>query len=152
MTDIWWMAAGYYPLAVLSAVLPWVNGELIMLSAVPLADTPMGLAVLVSVVTAGQMTGKGVMFWFARSATGSRAVRVEAVVRRWRTLLEKRPQSASGVMLVSSIVGLPPFYLVSIAAGALGVAFGRFLAIGTLGRLIHFGMIAFVPHVAWRGM
>jgi membrane protein YqaA with SNARE-associated domain len=152
MTDIWRMAAGYYPLAVLSAVLPWVNGELIMLSAVPLADTPQELATLVCVVTAGQMTGKGAMFWLARSARGSRAVRVEAVVSRWRTLLEGRPGSVTAVMFVSSIVGLPPFYLVSVAAGALGVAFGRFLAIGTLGRLIHFGTIAFVPHFAWRGI
>jgi membrane protein YqaA with SNARE-associated domain len=55
-------------------------------------------------------------------------------------------------MLLSAVFGLPPFYLVSIAAGMLGVAFGRFLAIGIVGRLIHFGTIAFVPHLAWRGL
>ena len=152
MTDLWWMAGAYYPLAVMSALLPWVNGELIMLSAVPLVKTPLGLGALVVVVTAGQMTGKTVMFWMARKAKGPRAARLESLVERWRVHLQRRPRAAVGVMLLSSVFGLPPFYLVSMAAGALGVAFGRFVAIGSLGRLIHFGTIAFVPHLAWSGL
>jgi membrane protein YqaA with SNARE-associated domain len=152
MTDLWWLAGGYYPLAVMSVLLPWVNGEPVMLSAVPLARTPLSLGALVVVVTAGQMTGKTVMFWIARKAKGPRAARLDAVLQRWRTHLERRPRSAVGVMLLSSLFGLPPFYLVSMAAGALGVGFGHFVVIGFLGRLIHFDTIAFVPHLVWRGL
>ena len=152
MSELGWIVAVYYPLAVTSAVLPWVNAELLMLSAVPLAENPSGLATLVCVVTAGQMTGKGAMFWIARLSQGSRRGRFESILGRWQTRLVRRPRSTVAVVLVSAVVGLPPFYVVSMAAGALGVAFGRFLAIGSLGRLIHFGAIAFVPHLMWGGL
>jgi membrane protein YqaA with SNARE-associated domain len=145
------MAAAYYPLAVMSALAPWVNGELVMLSAVPLAHSSSALGVIVGVMTAGQMTGKAVMFWAARTAKAPRAPRVEAVLDRWRVHLACRPRSATGLMCLSAMVGLPPFYLVSIAAGALGVGFGRFLVIGFVGRLVHFGVVAFAPHLVWRG-
>jgi membrane protein YqaA with SNARE-associated domain len=98
------------------------------------------------------MTGKAVMFWIARRAKGPRTPRLEAVFERWGRHLQRRPRSATGVVLLSSVFGMPPFYLVAMAAGALDVAFGRFLAVGTVGRLIHFGTIAFVPHLAWRGL
>jgi len=152
MSELAWTAAAYYPLAVVSAVLPWVNAEVLMLSAVPLVDTPLGLGALVCAVTAGQMTGKGAMFWVARRAKGTRAARLDSALTQWRTYAVRRPRSTVGIMLVSAVFGLPPFYLVSMAAGVLGVAFGRFLAIGSLGRLIHFGTIAFVPHMVWSGL
>ena len=152
MADIWWIAAGYYPLAVLSAVLPWVNAELVMLSAVPLAGSPLRLGALVGVVTAGQMTGKAVMYWIARRTNRPHGPLLQRVLERWQERLQRCPRSALGVTFVSSIVGIPPFYLVAMAAGALNVAFSRFLAVGTLGRLIHFGIVAFVPHFTWRGL
>ena len=152
MTNIWWAAAGYYPLAVLSAVVPWVNAELVMLSAVPLAGTPLHLGALVGVVTAGQMTGKAVMYWMAQRTRRPHGPRLQRLLGRWKERLERRPHSALAVTLVSSIVGIPPFYLVAMAAGALNVAFGRFMAVGTLGRLIHFGIVAFLPHFTWRGL
>ena len=147
MAEIWWAAAAFFPLAVISAVVPWVNAELLMLSGLPLARTHEALGLLVAVVTAGQMTGKGIMFWLARLARGRRAGRVPALAEPWISRLEQRPESALGLVLFSSLVGFPPFYFVSMAAGAVGMRFGRFLTVGTLGRLIHFGAIAFVPHL-----
>jgi membrane protein YqaA with SNARE-associated domain len=64
--------------------------------------------------------------------------------------LQRNPHSAAGVVLLSALVGFPPFYLVSIAAGALEVALMRFLVAGAIGRLIHFGALAFAPHFLWR--
>ncbi|MBI3048608.1 MAG: VTT domain-containing protein [Acidobacteria bacterium] len=151
MLDIWWLAAGYYALAACSAVLPWVNGELVMLSAIPLAGSPVELGALVAVVAAGQMTGKAAMYWVGRRTTRSR-FRLEQVVDRWRERLSRCPASGLGVTFVSASVGIPPFYVVAMAAGALNVAFGRFVAVGMLGRLIHFGAVAFIPHLAWRGL
>ena len=94
MTDIWWVVAAYYPLAVTSAVLPWVNAELLMLSAVPIVETPLGLSAAVCAVTAGQMTGKGMVFWMARRAKGPRGARLESLLDRYRTHLVRRPRSA----------------------------------------------------------
>jgi len=150
LPNIWWIAAGYYTLAVVSAVVPWVNAEVAMLSAVPLAGSPTQLAVLVALVTLGQMTGKSIMYWLSRNATRPRAPRLQDAIDRWREHLQRHPRSALGVVLISSTIGLPPFYIVAIAAGALNVAFGRFLAVGTAGRLVHFAVLALVPQLVWR--
>jgi membrane protein YqaA with SNARE-associated domain len=64
--------------------------------------------------------------------------------------LETRPASALGITFASALVGVPPFFLVSIVAGALNVAFARFLVAGTAGRLIHFTLVAFVPELLRR--
>ena len=150
LPDIYWIALGYYALAVVSAVVPWVNAEVVMLSAVPVAGSPWQLGGLVVLVTLGQMTGKTIMYWASRNATRPRAPRVQALIDRWRERLHRHPGSALGVMFVSATLGLPPFYIVAIVAGALNIAFGRFLAVGTLGRLVHFTLVAFIPQLVWR--
>jgi len=152
LPNIWWIAAGCYTLAVVSAVVPWVNAEVMMLSAVPLAGSSMQLAVLVALVTLGQMTGKTIIYWTSRNATRPRAPRLQNAIEGWREHLQRHPRSALGIVLVSSIIGLPPFYIVSIAAGALNVAFGRFFAVGAAGRLVHFAVLAFVPRLVWRSL
>lgn len=145
-----WIAAGLYALAVVSAVVPWVNAEVVMLSAVPLAQSPIHLGVLVALVTLGQMTGKSAMYWISRTTTRPRAPRLQNAIDRWRDHLHRRPRSALGVMLISSTVGVPPFYVVAVAAGALHIGFGRFLTVGTIGRLAHFALVAFVPQLIGR--
>ena len=70
-SNLWWIAAGGYALALVSAMVPWVNAEVAM-------------------------------------------------------------------------------HIVAMTAGALDVAFGRFLVVGTFGRLVHFGLVAFIPQLVWR--
>jgi membrane protein YqaA with SNARE-associated domain len=123
-----------------------------MLSAVPLADSSQQLGALVAVVTAGQMTGKSVMYWTARRSPRPPGPRLQAFLDRSRARLQHQPGSLLSVTFISSMVGLPPFYLVTLAAGILHVAFGRFLVVGTLGRLIHFGLVACLPQLAWKGL
>ena len=142
--------AGYYGLAIASAVLPLVNGELLMLSAIPLAGSRPALAALVLAVSAGQMTGKTAAYWMSRSSTRAHSPRLQRALDRWRERLERRPGSALLMTFVSALVGVPPFFVVSIAAGTLRVAFGRFLAVGSAGRLIHFALVAFIPELLRR--
>lgn len=138
--------------AVVSALLPWVNGELVMLAALPVAETHGNVVGLVLVVTLGQMVGKSVMYWLSRRARGTLARRFRSGVERWRIRFENHPRSTLGLVLVSALVGFPPFYAVSIAAGAFRMRFGRFLAVGGIGRLAHFAIVALLPHMAWRGV
>ncbi len=156
------LSATYFGLAVVSALVPWVNAEVLMLSAVPLAGSRTKLAWLVALVTLGQMTGKSAMYWISRRSTersgaasakaGLRWKKMQATIERWRDLFVRRPGAALGITLISAIAGVPPFYAVSIAAGALRVAFGPFVAIGTLGRLIHFTLVAFIPDLVRRSL
>ena len=54
------------------------------------------------------------------------------------------------LVLVSSAIGVPPFFLVTLAAGAVGVNFRRFVIAGTIGRLMRFGSLALLPHAIAR--
>jgi membrane protein YqaA with SNARE-associated domain len=150
LPHIWWMAAGCFVVALVSAVLPWVNAEVLMLAALPFARSPLHLALLVALMTMGQMTGKSAMYWFSRRAALKPTPRVRDAMARWKGRLDRHPRSALGVVLVSSAVGIPPFYMVSIVAGALNIAFGRFLMVGTFGRLVHFAVLALVPQLIGR--
>jgi membrane protein YqaA with SNARE-associated domain len=146
------LSVTYFALAMVSAVVPWVNAEVVMLSAVPLAGSNAQLAGLVGLVTLGQMTGKSIMYWASRMAAGRRVPRLQAAIDRWRDRFRDRPASAFGVMFLSSVVGFPPFYVVSMVAGALNVAFASFFAIGCIGRLIHFTLVAFAPELVRRSL
>ena len=67
-----------------------------------------------------------------------------AAVARWRDRFERHPRAVLATVLVSAVVGLPPFYVVSVAAGAMGLQFRRFVFVGTLGRLLHFAAVAWM--------
>jgi membrane protein YqaA with SNARE-associated domain len=141
----------YYALAIVSAVVPWVNAELVMVSAVPLAGSPLQLTGLVVAVSLGQMTGKSVMYWLSRrSAARPTWTRWQRSVDAWRARFDTRPVAALALTFVSALIGIPPFFIVSIAAGAVRVAFGWFLAVGIAGRLLHFGAVALLPGLLQR--
>jgi membrane protein YqaA with SNARE-associated domain len=91
------------------------------------------------------------MFWSSRRATrqvapvdGAPQRRGAAAVARWRDRFERHPRAVLATVLVSAVVGLPPFYVVSVAAGAMGLQFRRFVFVGTLGRLLHFAAVAWM--------
>jgi membrane protein YqaA with SNARE-associated domain len=143
-----WMSLCYFGLAVASAVFPWVNAEVIVLSLPAVAPSKAALVVLLLVATAGQMTGKCFLYWASRK--GNRVLRGRAgeLLSKWRAYLETRPSRAVALVLVSSIVGLPPFYLMTILAGALKMNFLTYLTAGTAGRLVRFGALVTLPHLA----
>jgi membrane protein YqaA with SNARE-associated domain len=60
------------------------------------------------------------------------------------------PRWVLALIFLSALIGIPPFFIVSVAAGAIGLAFPRFLAVGAAGRLAHFTVVAFVPEFVAR--
>jgi membrane protein DedA with SNARE-associated domain len=147
--NLWMLVLAYYGLAIVSAVVPWVNAELLMLSASPLAGSGLEICALVLAVSAGQMTGKAAAYWVSRRSAPAHPPRLRRAIERWRDRFERRPSSALVITFVSALVGVPPLFVVSIAAGALRVAFGRFMAVGSAGRLLHFALVAFAAE--WLG-
>lgn len=141
-----WTLAASFGLAMVSAVLPWVNAELMLLAvAAPMRSNTDVLA-LVLAVTAGQVCGKAALYWIARRAAWrSPEGRVSRAVGRWREACERRQRSTQTMMTLSAIFGLPPFYVTTVAAGALRVDFARFLIAAIVGRLVHFSAVALAP-------
>ena len=138
-----------YALTVASAVFPWVNAEIIVLSLPAFASSRTALLILILVATAGQMTGKCVLYWTGRKGESVLARRrTGRILQKWRQRLEARPIRAVLFVLLSALTGLPPFYVMSLVAGAVKMNFLTFLAAGTAGRLVRFGALVTIPHLA----
>jgi membrane protein YqaA with SNARE-associated domain len=52
----------------------------------------------------------------------------------------------------SAVVGIPPFYVTTVAAGAVGMNFAFFLVVGFIGRLIRFALVVALPQMAKAGL
>jgi membrane protein YqaA with SNARE-associated domain len=143
-----WICLWVFGLTVVSAIIPWVNAEVIVLSLPAFAASREALFGLVLVATAGQMTGKCVLYWAGRGSDRILPQRANRAVTRWRDRLATRPAKTAALVLLSSIVGLPPSYVMTLVAGALRMNFAVYLAVGTAGRLIRFGALIMLPQFA----
>ncbi len=137
-----------------SALVPIINGELVLVGAI--LARPSLLIPLVIAAAFGQMIGKCIMYGAGAGAVELAAKKKkEALTKyidKYREKFESHPRRAAVLVFVSASVGLPPFYVVSILAGAFNFGFWRFAALGFLGRLIRFSVIAAGPtvvHAIW---
>lgn len=130
---------------VVSGVVPLVNAEVVVVAAaaaVPTAVVP----VVVAVSTAGQMLTKTWLFALARWAPRRLPARGRAGLERAGARLARSRGAAGSVVFTSAAIGLPPFYGVSLASGALGMRTSAFVLSGTAGRSVRFGVLAWLGH------
>jgi membrane protein YqaA with SNARE-associated domain len=137
-----------FVLSIVSALVPWVNGEILLLSLAALAPSSSDLVVLVILASCGQMVGKCVLYWSARGARQARASRLGGKIDRWTARFNGTKSKQLALVLVSSTVGIPPFYIISFLAGACQLNFMQFLGFGMCGRLIRFSLLVSVPQLA----
>lgn len=135
----------------LSAVVPWVSAEILMLSLPALTPAPGELATLVVIGTAGQMLGKCLLYWTARRASAIRTAGRTGRMIQWGARFMDRPRRATGLVLLSASLGLPPFFAITLLAGAMKMNFSTFVAVGTLGRFVHFSLIVWAGATGVRG-
>ncbi len=128
--------------AFLSAVVPWVNAEVLVVSLPAMASSRAELAALILVATVGQMAGKCIVYGVGRRGAAVSSGRILHAVERWRVRAAASPNSPVALVAVSSLVGIPPFFVMSAVAGALKMRLDSFLVAGTLGRLVRFTAIA----------
>lgn len=137
-------------ISVLSGLIPVVNGELYLIAAIIVANDPVVALILAVIVAIGQMLAKIVLYYAARGATqlgrttrfGAKLEKAQALIERWRN----KPLT---LLFVSAVTGLPPFYLVSLLAGVVGIRFPVFLFLGLLGRVIRFVALALIVLYWW---
>lgn len=140
---MWAEALAVAGLAVVSAVLPLINIEAIVVLASTKGTAPGWLLVLMS--TLGQMAGKLLWFYGGRELPRFRFVarrmskpRAKAAMERWQARTQGRPGFTAGVLFVSAFVGLPPYAVLAVVAGALRVRLWVFLVTGLAGRALRF--------------
>ena len=135
-----------FGLSIVSALVPWVNGEALLLSCAVLAPTPFALAGLVGLASLGQMVGKCVLYWGGGSLKFHKG-RAAQLTESWKRRLNGSPSQVMAVVFVSSTLGIPPFYLITLLAGALKIHFARFIGIGLCGRVVRFGLLVLIPQI-----
>lgn len=127
----------------LSGIVPVINAELLVLVAAA-AVPALGVPLVAVISTIGQMSTKFSLFAVARWAPSRLPKRARSALERASRPLEKRQGAVWSLLFTSATTGVPPFYGVSLAAGAIGVRTSSFLTSGTLGRLIRFGVLAWI--------
>lgn len=140
MTDH--VVVGVFFASVASGLFPWINGELLVAGAAVVVP-PEQLPLLILAATAGQLGAKGGIYAVARWAP-------ERLPARARTLMEKYGhrgrgrRTATAAVLSGAAVGLPPFYLVTLAAGVLRLPVALFGVASTLGLIARYAVVASV--------
>jgi membrane protein YqaA with SNARE-associated domain len=140
-----WTGLGCFGLTLLSAVFPWFSAEIVVLALPAVAGSGGELAVLVVVATAGQMAGKGLVYWGARKGSRLASPRMTQALVRWEQRLARWHSKPSALVFLSSAAGFPPFFLVTAFAGAARWDFPLFMLAGGAGRLLRFGVLVLVP-------
>lgn len=136
-TFVYSFVAGVFPLLNIEAYLLAFSAYLSLEAMIP----------VVIAATAGQMVAKSLLYLsglgLLRLPHRAARARIEAIADRLRTYR----RGTWTLVLLSSFFGLPPLYVVSIAAGTLRLHFGLFLAISTTGRLLRLSVVALVPQL-----
>jgi membrane protein YqaA with SNARE-associated domain len=141
------LLGGSVAVGAVSGLVPLLNTEAYLLGVAALAPRETLLPVVV-LTTIGQMASKSLLY-----LAGSGAMSARLLGRRASgldTMCSRLAQARAGlaaVVFASATTGLPPFYLVSVAAGSLRFSLARFLVVGGGGRLIRFGAIVALPRL-----
>ena len=127
------------------SVIPLINTELLV---VTLAATTPAYAIwpLIVLATAGTMVGKAFLFFVGRGAVRFK-IRGRDKVDAFLGDMEKRQGLTGSLLFVSAVTGFPPFYVVTVASGAAGLALSRFLIVGFVGRFVRYAVLVVAPHL-----
>jgi membrane protein YqaA with SNARE-associated domain len=145
---MWEIMGGLLLGTALSGILPVVNAELLV-AATAAAVHGVGVPLVVGVSTLGQMTTKTLLFSLARWAPARLPKRAQAALERAGAAVSAREAAVTPLIFTSAALGLPPFYGVSLACGALEVRLWTFLVAGGAGRALRFGALAWAAR--WVG-
>jgi membrane protein YqaA with SNARE-associated domain len=140
---------GTFVVSFIAGLVPLVNAEVFLVGLVRFGiDDSSQLPGVVIAAAAGQMVAKIGLYHAGRGMLelprGRYRAKIEAVrerIEHWKS----RPYFIYGL---SSVLGLPPFYLTVIAAGAMQIRFRAFLVIGMAGRLIRFAVLVAITWAA----
>jgi membrane protein YqaA with SNARE-associated domain len=138
---------GTFVVSWIAGLVPLVNTEVFLVGLVRLAvDRSSQLAPIVLCAAVGQMIAKIILYYTGRSLLDLPRGRYKNKVELLRVKIERWKTKPYLVYAISSVLGLPPFYLTVLAAGAMRIRFDAFLVIGFVGRVLRFAILV---AIAW---
>ena len=147
---MWEVLGGLLVGTAVSGLIPVVNADILVLAAAA-ALPAIGVPLVALTSTLGQMTSKTSLFLVARSTPHRLRGRARSVLDSARETVERRGGAAGSLVYASAATGIPPFYGVSLATGALGMRLFHFCVAGSAGRFIRFGLLAWTGHTVGAG-
>ena len=134
------------------ALLPFVNTEVYLIGAAALMPPPLWTPLVVA-GSVGAMAGKVLLYYAGRGVVKLPWKRAQKGLAVMQARMEAKPTVGKLLYSASAVFGLPPFYVTTVAAGAVGMNFGFFLVVGFIGRLIRFAAVVALPGLAkgWWG-
>ena len=130
---------GSFTVGAISSLIPFVSIDLFLVGITLAVGTDVALPVIL-LAAAGQLVGKLPIYFAARGVTAipgrhrARVERVRAWVARWQ-------RSRHFVLATSAVFGLPPFSIISTAAGVLAIELRTFCIIVFAGRGARFALV-----------
>ncbi len=127
-----------------SGALPVAVAEATALAAAAI-PSPATRAWVLVFFTAGHVGGK--VLWYAIGRLEQQVVRpgLRRHLDRAKRVAAEHPVMGAGVTAASATVSLPPFHLLTLAAGIVKAPLGLFVVVAFLGRLVRFSAIAAFP-------
>jgi membrane protein YqaA with SNARE-associated domain len=122
------------------ALVPAFNIEAYLL-AVSAARPGTDRAAVLLAATLGQMCGKSLLYLAGAGMLRLPSWRDTERVREAAARLGRARCGATALTVLSALTGVPPFYAVSVAAGALRLRFAAFLAAGCCAVLVRFSAV-----------
>ena len=140
---------GTFAVSLIAGLIPLVNAEVFLVGLVRLAiDDASQLPWVVVAAAAGQMVAKIGLYHAGRGMLELPRGRYRALIEAIRERIERWKSKPYIIYGLSSVLGIPPFYLTVIAAGAMQISFQAFLAIAMAGRLLRFAADVALPWAA----
>jgi uncharacterized membrane protein YdjX (TVP38/TMEM64 family) len=99
------------------------------------------------IIACGQMVSHSLLFFTARGATkagGKRREKMKARIERARARVARWGNKRLALLISSAVLGLPPFLLTCIAAGALDIKYRLFVSVGLTCRIVRFTGLALI--------
>lgn len=141
---VWLSTFGF---SFLSAIIPVLTVEVYLLGASALAP-PSFILPLVIAAAGGQMAGKVLLYYTGTGALKIPGKRLQAALVKANTKMAENPRMGGALLFASASLGVPPFYVMTLAAGAARMNLPAFIVLGFVGRAIRFAAFVLAPQFA----
>jgi membrane protein YqaA with SNARE-associated domain len=135
-----------YIVGVISGFVPVVNLEVYLVWVAAFTASSQGILISI-LATLGQMTAKTMMYLAGAGVLKISYKKPNEKLRAIQMKLAGWKHRISLFLFLSAFSGIPPFYLVSIAAGVGKIPFMPFVIAGLAGRFLRFTLTVFFPHL-----
>ena len=129
-----------------SAIVPIVYMEVYVVILGGIVE-PRLLPVVLVVATLSHMGGKAAIYYASSAFERLPEGRFKERIRAAHAQAERHSNLGTAVVFTSSLVGLPPLYLITVVCGAVRFPFLAFFAAAFVGRIIRFAALIWLPQL-----